>query len=377
VGSAHHDSLVVGPRDHPLEAEADRIADRIVGAPTAGSSAARLQVHRVSESAGSNGDRAPASVAHLLERPARSLDPALRSDLEQRFGQSLSRVRVHTDAAAAQSAAEVGARAYAVGDDIVFGGGQFAPGTAEGRRLIAHEVAHVLQQSGSRACVQRASPATGLGLDQPDCSTRVMDVFWLGPTYFDPARPECGFAEIHLLKEMSRSGVVRADYPLPKTPCEEGDTRSHGTWLRYGSNEWRVLEIRNEGVDVMNACGEEETLGLAGQPPPTPAPGPPPEHTVKVADSNFGPGTVLTYDGCQRVEFIPDIPGETRSWALEVLEQRGMPGVFKVYVPENGEKIRYAPMDLAGMLRVYLLGENCGQPLPPPEPEPATGLITE
>lgn len=67
------------------------------------------------------------------------------------MGQDFSRVRFHTDASAQQSADEVNARAYTVGHHIVFGAGRFAPETREGRRLLAHELTHVVQQSGTRA----------------------------------------------------------------------------------------------------------------------------------------------------------------------------------------------------------------------------------
>ena len=66
----------------------------------------------------------------------------------QRFGHDFSRVRVHSGGAAEQSARDVNANAYTVGHNIVFGAGRFAPGTHEGRRLIAHELTHVVQQSG-------------------------------------------------------------------------------------------------------------------------------------------------------------------------------------------------------------------------------------
>jgi len=68
--------------------------------------------------------------------------------MEQRFGHDFSRVRVHTDAAAEQSARAVSARAYTVGADIVFGRGHYAPGAMEGKKLLAHELTHVLQQAG-------------------------------------------------------------------------------------------------------------------------------------------------------------------------------------------------------------------------------------
>lgn len=71
--------------------------------------------------------------------------------MEQRLGYDFSRVRVHLDAAAEQSARGVAAEAYTVGNDIVFGPGRFAPRTLDGRRLIAHELTHVVQQSGPRS----------------------------------------------------------------------------------------------------------------------------------------------------------------------------------------------------------------------------------
>ncbi len=63
-----------------------------------------------------------------------------------RFGHDFGRVRVHTDARAAESARAVGALAYTLGDQVVFGAGQYAPAMTEGRRLLAHELSHVLQQ---------------------------------------------------------------------------------------------------------------------------------------------------------------------------------------------------------------------------------------
>ena len=94
-------------------------------------------------------DTAPASVDQTLASPGRPLEPALQQDMEQRFGHDFSRVRVHSGTAAQQSAQDVNAIAYTVGHNIVFGADQFAPGTHEGRRLLAHELAHVVQQSGS------------------------------------------------------------------------------------------------------------------------------------------------------------------------------------------------------------------------------------
>jgi len=92
----------------------------------------------------------PASVADVLRSPGRPLDSATRAYFEPRFGHDFSRVRVHTDTRAAESAREVHSLAYVVGQDIVFGSGQYAPATPSGRRLLAHELAHVVQQGEAR-----------------------------------------------------------------------------------------------------------------------------------------------------------------------------------------------------------------------------------
>jgi hypothetical protein len=79
--------------------------------------------------------------------------PLSENDLaffEPRFGHDFSQVRVHTDAKAAEAAQAVDARAFTVGKDVVFGAGQYAPGASGGRRLVAHELAHVVQQTGDK-----------------------------------------------------------------------------------------------------------------------------------------------------------------------------------------------------------------------------------
>lgn len=85
----------------------------------------------------------------MLAGSGRPLEPALRQDMEQRFGYDFSRVRVHSGRVAEQSAQEVNAHAYTVGHNIVFGAGRFVPASHDGRRLMAHELTHVLQQSGA------------------------------------------------------------------------------------------------------------------------------------------------------------------------------------------------------------------------------------
>jgi Domain of unknown function (DUF4157) len=150
VGAIQTKLAINKPGDE-YEQEADRIADQVLAAPAhTGISGAPPRIQRFAGQASAQ-DAAPASVDRVLASSGRPLDPALQQDMGQRFGYDFSRVRVHSGAVAEQSAREVNAHAYTMGHNIVFGAGQFVPGTHEGRRLIAHELTHVVQQSGSDA----------------------------------------------------------------------------------------------------------------------------------------------------------------------------------------------------------------------------------
>jgi len=88
----------------------------------------------------------PSIVHEVLRSPGKPLDKGLRAFMEPRFGRNLSQVQVHTDAKAAESAQAINALAYTFGKNVVFGAGQYVPGNSQGKKLLAHELAHVVQQ---------------------------------------------------------------------------------------------------------------------------------------------------------------------------------------------------------------------------------------
>lgn len=181
--------LQIGAVDDPLEAEADQTADRVmrIADPPAAplrmtSTAGQLQRKCSCGGSGSSGgeckecqekreekqlqrkasasapvNAVPDAVGNVLRSPGQPLDTATRNYFEPRLAWDLSNVRVHTDARAADSARRVNALAYTVGNNVVFGSGQYSPRTDSGKRLIAHELAHTVQQaSGSHLRLQRA-----------------------------------------------------------------------------------------------------------------------------------------------------------------------------------------------------------------------------
>ena len=89
---------------------------------------------------------APPIVERVVTSPGTPLDAGTRLFMESRFGFDFSKVRIHTDSTAAESARAVNAVAYTVGQDVVFAGGAFSPHTASGQRLLAHELTHIIQQ---------------------------------------------------------------------------------------------------------------------------------------------------------------------------------------------------------------------------------------
>jgi hypothetical protein len=212
--------LEIGAVDDPLEKEADRIADRVMQMPAHGTEGPernavadtvtgmhsprpdstpslgglRATVQRKcasceeddsdirrKESSGGVPDAGAAMRAYVgsLGGGGRPLAESSRRFFEPRFGYDFSRVRVFADAGAAQSAASIHALAYTNGNRIVFGQGQYSPGSRDGDRLLAHELAHVVQQESApsiapkiqRACTPAEVTALNLTMhgfcDQP------------------------------------------------------------------------------------------------------------------------------------------------------------------------------------------------------------------
>jgi hypothetical protein len=156
---------VSAPGD-PLEAEADQAAEEVLQRKascecdgTCESCAADDSEPVLRKAEGGTGSSSLAVPDRFTESlgAGRPLDSSMRSWFEPRFRHDFGSVRVHTDPAAAASAQAIDAVAYTAGRDIVFGDGQYAPGTASGQKLLAHELAHVIQQGGDGGKIQRTT----------------------------------------------------------------------------------------------------------------------------------------------------------------------------------------------------------------------------
>ena len=149
--------LKVNEPGDSYEQEADRISGQVLATPAQHTASSAAPIQRVAGQPANETLTAPPSVEQAVANSGKPLDAALRREMEPRFGCDFSQVRVHLGSAAERSARDINARAYTLGDRMVFGAGEFNPATNAGRRLLAHELTHVVQQAGAAANVVRRS----------------------------------------------------------------------------------------------------------------------------------------------------------------------------------------------------------------------------
>lgn len=230
LGGVLQRQLAIGRSDDPLEREADRAATQVMhGRSDLASAADTLpRLSRRSTPQPSQPAVAPTSVRRVLEHPGEPLPGATRTLFEPRFGHDFGRVRIHHDALAARSAREVDAHAYTVGRDVVFGHGQYAPDSRPGRELIAHELAHVVQQGGT-GTVTRAQPS-GASAHPPTLQRRSL---WEGIAGLFSGDDFSDQALTDYLDRLDRTGAIE-DY-------NESDNKARAVVRRWKRGDSRFL----------------------------------------------------------------------------------------------------------------------------------------
>jgi hypothetical protein len=283
-----HPKLKVGAVDDPMEREADRIAEHVMRMPGQAFSVtgARPQLSRKcaaceeedkvqrlrmkSASAFENSAVAPAIVHEVLGSPGQPLDSSVRGFFEPRFGYNFSRVRVHSDSRAAESAQAVKARAYIVGNHLVLGSSQYD------KALLAHELAHVVQQQGQPGiAVRRQEKTIGGPLDlkpNPCITAPVVGTLCgqdaVGACEKLPSLPGCGIvckifgcAKPSEPKTVCPTGFHSATSPDLKGQCCTGavdDKQSCCTPDRIGPIDFRCCA--NDEVVVDNRCKKSSDI---------------------------------------------------------------------------------------------------------------------
>ncbi len=255
---AHQTKLKVStPGDH-YEQEADRVAEQVMRMPDSArgtgigmAQSSPLQLQRKcasceSEQKGKEEEETlqrKEQTGHTLPAPltagaqaqvaelrggGQPLPASERAFFEPRFGRDFSRVRIHTDARAAESARSVNALAYTIGPDIVFGAGQFAPEASGGRRLLAHELQHVLQQGAAETVRRQEGEGKEDAAGEPKDATDID-----APEFGEEAKePGCPTGNVQL-------GKIEPDPPCAEDKSlESDDTWEHFEFCR-GSDVFR------------------------------------------------------------------------------------------------------------------------------------------
>ncbi len=227
----------------------------------------------------------PPIVHEVLHSPGQPLDAATRAFMEPRFGHDFSHVRVHADAKAAESARAVNARAYTVGNDLVFGSGRYAPRTQASLRLLAHELTHTLQQKGTTL-----QPSLEMGrLDDPGEveADHVADAVVAGgnpppeirgggagllrrtPDEPGPLRTDIAHLPASGHGDQARIHVIRKMMPCE---CRKVPDAREGVFYNPDMDAFAIAYRHCRGGTTTDVYGEVESnlsSFLAGGPPPT------------------------------------------------------------------------------------------------------------
>lgn len=236
--------LTVNAQGDIYEQEADRIADQVLCMPEPKLQRAcacgggrlkrrkekgaheQLRTKRV-QALGTRGTEVPPSVHEVLRSAGQPMDAVTRTFFEPRFGHDFSQVRVHTGTAANETTKAVNAKALTVGKNIVFGAGEYSPASSKGRRLLAHELTHVVQQNQRIApsIIQRQCSDPEFCTAYATTAEAVSEEAWLR-TYFLPSMNLKFGTEVHDLWEsfLSRApgaSLTRRVFATASNPIEE------------------------------------------------------------------------------------------------------------------------------------------------------------
>lgn len=301
--------LQVGAPDDPVEAEADRMAAAALrgepctcaaGAPPCPrcQAAARAMIRRKPRAAG----RAPAAADNLSLGAGRGLGQPERRFFEARYQTDLSNVRIHDDAQAAANAAQLDARAFSVGERIAFGPGEYRPQSQEGRALLAHELAHVVQgHSGIRRQGQSTepnmTPADANASFEPPPGPNQSSILDPAHTEHDDAFDPCALDVAGLTNYR-----LLAEYSHAMSFVNRGRGAPH--YFDYRNLQRRLIAERDRRVDMGHTW-------LATMPSTIPNP------LYRIVDSGAGTFHVLSVSGGT----VAGAPENTRDSPLMTREQ--------------------------------------------------------
>ena len=234
LGKPLQTKLRINEPGDEYEQEADRVADQVMrmadpAAKTETAKTATPRMQRMVTSTTAGLETAPSIVRDVLASPGEQLDTTTRAFFEPRFGHDFSQVRVHADAIAAKSTHAVNAKAYTVGNHVVFGQVKLASDTRGAKEILAHELVHTIQQQHALFSHGLAQTIYRAPAETTAAPTALTHSFWLfGETVIAKVSEE-------LPPENARS-VLRSELPR----------EFHSEPLR-GRASWRKVEVEDRG----------------------------------------------------------------------------------------------------------------------------------
>jgi hypothetical protein len=219
-------------------------------------------LRRLSRNSGDSAERmaVPPSVHEEIRSAGQPLDSTIRTFTEPRFGRDFSNVRAHIGDNAAETATAINARAYTYGQDIVFNDGEYSPGSSEGRKTLAHELAHTVQQTGGQSNLSNLSETTAPN-DDSEAEAVAESVMNDADVGMETSSGK------QVARQPPDAGPGAPPPPPPAAPAKKnvtvnitilkGGTHSVADTIKYANNK-----VFNQ-ADVEVVKGKEETLDEA------------------------------------------------------------------------------------------------------------------
>jgi hypothetical protein len=216
------------------------------------------------------------AVTRLLTGSGEALEPGVRAEMQAKLGASFGDVRVHRGSSAEAAAASVDARAFTIGQDVVFGAGAYDPGSESGRQTLAHELTHVTQQRGGPAGGRLQPEGLAVG-DPGDRFEREAEAAAAGVG--GPASPTGGPMIQRQPLTTNQKAPTTADDTAPATPFELGEFQNIGNYesaasvVRYwgavlqteaDQNTKDGLAVPTDVAEIVNAAHENERVWAGG-----------------------------------------------------------------------------------------------------------------
>lgn len=250
--------LEIGQPNDPYEREADKVADQVMRMPDAGvqmkctscEDEERIRQKPLIQRAvtGSNSAFSVSpEIASKISSTRGSGNPLpknTQNEMGGKIGADFSGVKIHTDNKAVQLSQELGAKAFTVGNNVYFNQGQYNPNSGDGKRLMAHELAHVVQQTSAKSIIQRSSEQSSTGSDGTDLGSVHLPTFYFRFDSTSMIQGSDGTApNVALEKLLVFAQRFVDEYPsgriiLSGYASEEGDTN-----YNFQLSQWRAEQI--------------------------------------------------------------------------------------------------------------------------------------